>query len=238
DSVSILGTANPSLSLGPGNDTLSVSGSAHVFNSDLSNGGSNLTATFNGGVTLGASQHFASLTVNNLGSVVMSANGNRVVVAKALNIVGNGKFDLNDNDMIVDYTSSSPLATIQTKINTARAGGAWTGVGLTSTAAKNHPSQTTTLGAMEAADYTGVSGSTIFDGETIDATAVVVKYTYYGDADLNGLISLDDYANADGGYLLNLTGWINGDFDGSGGKPDLDDYSFIDAAFLTGGPTL
>src|ERR1041385_7293630 len=42
----------------------------------------------------------------------------------------------------------------------------------------------TTLGAMEATDYKAIYGANAtFDGQAIDTTAVLIKYTYYGDAD-------------------------------------------------------
>ncbi|MGH7179412.1 MAG: hypothetical protein ACREJC_18695 [Tepidisphaeraceae bacterium] len=52
-----------------------------------------------------------------------------------------------------------------------------------------------------------------------------------GDTDVDGVITLDDYANIDGGFLLGLGGWGNGDFDGDG-DIDLDDYALIDGSFL------
>jgi hypothetical protein len=66
---------------------------------------------------------------------------------------------------------------------------------------------------------------------------VLVKYTYYGDADFNGLVDGDDYARADNGYNTGLGGWFNGDADGNGWI-DGDDYALIDNAFNTQGATL
>ncbi|MGH7179115.1 MAG: exo-alpha-sialidase [Tepidisphaeraceae bacterium] len=190
-------------------------------------------------VVLKASDHFASVSVSDGGTLSLGAGGSNVIYTGALTIGAAGTLDLNDNDLVIDYTLGSPAATVQALINSARALGAWTGFGLTSTFARTNPNSNTTLGLLESAEYWGVYGAgTLFSGETIDSTAVLVKYTYYGDTDLSGFIDLDDYANTDGGYLLNLTGWLNGDFDGSGGKPDLDDYSLIDAAFLTQGAPL
>ena len=71
-----------------------------------------------------------------------------------------------------------------------------------------------------------------FSGETIDTTAVLVKYTYYGDADFNGKVNFDDYVRTDAGFGNRRTGWTNGDFDGNGAV-NFDDYVLIDAAFGT-----
>jgi hypothetical protein len=151
-----------------------------------------------------------------------------------LSIAGSSKLDLTDNDLLLDYTGSSQLAAIQQLINTSRAGGSWTGSGLTSSSARNNAQHNTTLGAMEAIDYPG--GST-FDGEPVDGTAVLVKYTWYGDTDFNGRVNFDDYVRTDNGFNNHLTGWLNGDFDGNG-SVNFDDYVLIDLAFNTQGAPL
>jgi hypothetical protein len=183
-----------------------------------------------------------SLTMGNTTTssptLALAPDGNKLLQVGALTINGNSKLDLNDNDMIVDYTGSSPLASIQSLINGARAGGTWTGAGITSTSARNNPAHNTTLGAMEATDYKSVYGaSATFDGQSIDNTAVLVKYTYYGDADFNGHVNFDDYVRTDNGFNNHLSGWLNGDFDGNG-QVNFDDYVLIDLAFNTQTGTL
>jgi hypothetical protein len=155
-----------------------------------------------------------------------------------LSLTGSAKLDLNDNDLLLDYTGASQLAGIQNLINAARNGGDWLGNGITSSSARTNPSQNTTLGAMEASDYDSVYGSgALFGGSDPDSTAVLVKYTYYGDTDFNGFVDGDDYSRSDSGFNLGFGGWLNGDFDGSG-SVDGDDYSLLDLAFNTQGPTL
>ena len=122
---------------------------------------------------------------------------------------------------------------MQQLIQAARAGGAWNGGGITSTAAKNANPQNTTLGVMEASDFKTIYGpAATFTGMTIDTTAVLIKYTYYGDADFSGVVNFDDYARADAGFSAGRTGWLNGDFD-LNGTVNFDDYSLIDLAFNT-----
>ena len=64
-----------------------------------------------------------------------------------------------------------------------------------------------------------------------------MKYTYYGDADFNGVVNFDDYIRTDAGFNFGRTGWLNGDFDGNG-TVNFDDYSLIDLAFNTQGSFL
>jgi hypothetical protein len=198
-----------------------------------------VTVQGNGATTVhfDTTQDLASLNVNTGGNVVVTPSGNTVIETDALT-VGAGKLDLNDNDLIVDYAAGSPRATIQSWINAARAGGVWTGNGITSTAAKNRAPKNTTLGVLEASQFKPLYGAAAtFDGRTIDTTAVLIKYTYYGDADFNGVVNFDDYARIDAGFALNRTGWFNGDFDGNG-VINFDDYSLIDLAFNSQGSSL
>ena len=69
-----------------------------------------------------------------------------------------------------------------------------------------------------------------FDGFTISPDDALIKYTYYGDTDFNGMVNFDDYAHLDQGFNNQLAGWINGDSDFSGAI-DFDDYALIDLAF-------
>jgi len=60
---------------------------------------------------------------------------------------------------------------------------------------------------------------------------VIVKYTWAGDADADGLITIDDYLAIDYGYRHGLSGWAYGDFNGDG-VINAADYAIIDASFM------
>ena len=66
---------------------------------------------------------------------------------------------------------------------------------------------------------------------------MLVKYTYNGDADLNGVVNFDDYSRTDAGFNSGGSDWFHGDFDYNG-HVDFDDYSLIDSAFNTQSGTL
>jgi hypothetical protein len=56
---------------------------------------------------------------------------------------------------------------------------------------------------------------------------VLVRYTYYGDADLSGTVTLDDFSQFLNGYQTQTAAtnnWLNGDFDYDGAVT-LDDFS-------------
>ena len=60
---------------------------------------------------------------------------------------------------------------------------------------------------------------------------MLVKYTYWGDADLSGVIDTTDYFLIDSGFLAGASDWLFGDFDYSN-VIDTTDYFLIDNAFL------
>jgi len=78
---------------------------------------------------------------------------------------------------------------------------------------------------------------TSFDGQVVGVNDVLVKYTWFGDADLNGQVNSNDYFQIDTGFLGSKTGWINGDFDYNG-VINTNDYFLIDSAFLAQGSTI
>jgi hypothetical protein len=201
--------------------------------------GGNDTLNINSGasVIIDNTQHLASLTVAANGIGLVPAGNNAVIVTNALTIAG--IFDLNDSDMIVFYGGATVLPAVQGYISASRNGGAWDGVtGLTSSTAKSANPRNTTLGAMESSDYKSVYGpNATFDGQALPGNAVLVKFTYYRDADYNGLVNFDDYSRTDAGFNQTRSGWLNGDFDGNG-VVNFDDYSLIDLAFNTQGTAL
>src|SRR4029078_579080 len=115
--------------------------------------------------------------------------------------------------------------------------GAWDQPGITSTTARNHPSHSTTLGILSGAERSTVGGNGTLAGQPYAPGDTLVKYTYYGDTDLNGRVNFDDYVRIDNGFNNHLSGWMNGDFDGNG-QINFDDYVLIDLAFNTQSGTL
>ncbi|CAN5641156.1 hypothetical protein BH09PLA1_BH09PLA1_09920 [soil metagenome] len=239
-SVAQSSTFNAAVTLSGG--TFDGAGNA-TFSGGLTWNGGSMTGAGNTTIPIGASLNITgagvsttsrALVINGSGS--LASGGNKVLVVGALTI--GGQLDLNDNDMVIDYTGASPLAAIQMQINAARNGGNWLGTsGITSSSARNINPKITTLGVIESASYISIYGPVPFSGASIEPTAVLVKYTYYGDNDFNGIVNFDDYARIDNGFSSNLTGWLNGDLDGNG-IVNFDDYSLIDLAFNSQGATL
>jgi hypothetical protein len=71
----------------------------------------------------------------------------------------------------------------------------------------------------------------------VDATSLLVEYTWYGDANLDGRVDGDDYALMDRGLARGLSGWVNGDFNYDG-VVDAGDFLLADASYAAGGGVL
>jgi hypothetical protein len=179
------------------------------------------------------------------GKFIAGAGTGAVPRMRELKLFSSGRVDLNDNKMIVDYNGSSPIGAVGTPdtitdyIANGRnngVSGVWSGAGVTSSVANG---SLFSLGVAEASQVFGISGAqtATFGGQTVDATSVLVKFTYYGDTDLNGLVNFDDYARIDNSFNTGALGWYNGDFNYDG-VINFDDYSLIDFAYNTQSVTL
>ena len=175
----------------------------------------------------------ASLAVNG-GTVSVIANGTNTGTSRlgTLSITG-ASVDLKDNDLILTDGTYAATAAL---IASARAGGSWNGNGLTSSSAAAATPKNKTLGTVTGAQYLS-TGQTSFDGFSVNASDILVKYTYYGDADMNGVVNFDDYARTDSGFNGAGSTWFQGDYDYNG-LVNFDDYSLLDLAFNTQSGTL
>jgi hypothetical protein len=152
------------------------------------------------------------------------------------NNVVHGTWDLGTSALVVDYTGATPADAVRRYLRSGLNSGHWNGPGLISSAAAAANPPNTAIGWAEAGDLFGPSGGG-FQGISVDGTSLLLKYTYYGDSDLNGKINFDDYVHIDNGFNNHLTGWLNGDFNYDG-HVDFDDYVLIDLAFNTQSGTL
>jgi hypothetical protein len=163
-----------------------------------------------------------------------------VLVSGSVSIAGStgawtGMLDLGGNDAIIH---NGQLAAITDQVHSGLTGTSnnlWTGPGITSSAATaaNDSRGIVAIGISE-------MDSGTFDGVNLSSGDVVMKETFFGDADLSGSVDAGDYSMIDNGYAMGLTGWANGDFNYDG-VIDAADYSLIDSAYAfqtsPGGPT-
>ena len=234
-------------------DTIVVNGGAILFNGKTINfsntgtvqvdprkGSDSLTVNATA-VTLPAqisgngilARQFANLTVAAAASITVTdstAHSDRtVLVASNLSIAPTAKLDLAGNDLIVRNGSLTALAAL---LSSGFSSGTWIGNGITSSDAHNNPRSITALGSLQNNTGGSIPIYSIFDGQSAFATDVLIKYTYYGDADLSGKVDGTDYSAIDASIGKGLTTWATGNFDFNA-VIDGSDYSLIDNAFNT-----
>jgi hypothetical protein len=234
--------------VGVGNDSLIVNGGTTLL--DTTAGAINLGITVNNAaaITLATGQELASLTINDSGRVNIASSTRRALRVRGLSISGQGALDLGSGDLIVqgDAQSRDPLyERVQSYLRSARSGGSnpWLGGGITSSGAVANG--LTGLAALFN-DRGGDAGAfyTYFDYQIVDANCILVKYTWNGDATLDGMVNASDYFLIDSGYITQAGGHYNGDFNYDG-TVNADDYFLIDSTYIgqnsrmseTDGPT-
>jgi autotransporter-associated beta strand protein len=176
-----------------------------------------------------------SFTVNSSASAGFTPGGNKVLATTALTINGTGKFDLADNDLIINYIGGSPIATIRSYLTSGFNAGRWNGAGLDSSAAGADAKMHTALGYAE----NSTLGYSTFDGQSVGASALLVKYTYYGDNNLDGKVNASDFQMFLNGFVAaSGSSWSAGDYTYDG-KVDLgNDFDLFLMNYLAQGNAL
>jgi hypothetical protein len=232
------GNGNLTMQVAAGAGSISVSGAAHKINLALTFASSTNINVVSGGTltiadptTINANQTVAKtgtvkieapLTIQSGGALVNSGGG--LTVFGAPNLGAGAKVDVGASSMIVRYGGlGSPAATIRTNLIAGRNGGAWNGAGITSSAAAtvaidgNNPHKTA-LGYAEASSI----GLSTVDGIPIDPVSVVVRYTYSGDANLDGAVNTADFNALAAKFNQSGQEWVQGDFNYDGNVNALD----------------
>ncbi len=202
----------------------------------VSDPGVNLTVNANAGTTnfnTSPNTHLKQLNVPSGGKAVMQANGNRTMYAGGLSVDPNGVLDLNDNDLAVTVGSFSTLQGLV--LSGYRAGPDTTATGIISSTSQNVHGGATILALFDnalAGFPTWPDGS----ANTVAPTAILGKYTYIGDTNMDGQVSAQDYTAVDANIGTSVDpaiSWFYGDtnFDGN---IDATDYTGIDAALGLG----
>jgi fibronectin-binding autotransporter adhesin len=200
-------TVNSSLradfTLGPGlpannavvnNGALNISGAASTLSTVTGTG--NLTVSGNVFVTASSISQ-KSLTINDASHVALNSGGTATLTT--LNVGDNSpdtsaQFDVNDGGVLLTYSGSSPIAAIRGLIGEAFDNGNWDQNGITSTAAHNDPSFQHGLGYVDS----GLS--------------LTIKYTQYGDGNLDGTVNSSDFQHFLDGIANGGSTWLQGDY--------------------------
>jgi autotransporter-associated beta strand protein len=215
--------------------TFAVDGAATI--TQLSGAGSTRVGEQAGPAALTADRVGQALLVIGRGSrATLNAGGGTSVVGELMIPAGGpavpGTLDINDNKVIVNYAEfgTNPEAVLRMRIIDGRGavglGATWTGPGMTSgTAAADvltEPESRSVGYADNAALPLGPY--TVFGGEVVDESSVLIAYTRTGDANLDGIVNDDDVTIVGATYAPGVPqpAWALGDFDYNGFVDDDD----------------
>jgi hypothetical protein len=206
---------------------------------------STITVDTGASAALAANSHAAGLSLANASTAALISETGSTKTALELDSlsIGTGStFDLKNGELVVQNGS---LSTIQQSVASGynASGKSWGGTGITSSTAAGDTSHLTAVGVIQNIGTTGSALYSTFGGLPVSANAVLLKYTYYGDTNLDGTVDGTDYSRIDSAYETEQTtstkvgGWVNGDFNYDG-VVDGSDYTLIDNAFNSQGAAI
>jgi autotransporter-associated beta strand protein len=153
-----------------------------------------------------------SITKLGAGTLALAAGQSATHQMTGLTI-GGGAIDATDSNLVIDYAGNYIISVLISYLNSG-----------TLTANGDFDGLPTFLAVSEAADL----GLSSFNGIAVDETAVIAKYTYVGDANLDGQVDALDYERIDlaignSGVFGTAQGDLNYD-----GNVDALDYEQVD----------
>jgi hypothetical protein len=166
----------------------------------------------NAGALFPASINLGTLNIASGGRADIASGGSdKVLRTNNLNLSGSGTLNIADHSAIVQATAATRLAVlaaVQNLIKSAHDGApAWTGAGLTSSAAAANQ-------ASRAVGYmlNGAGGTTYanFDGQPVDLNSILIRFTLVGDLNLDKTVSISDFIDLSSNFGL-AGGWREGD---------------------------
>lgn len=131
--------------------------------------------------------------------------------SSALSIDPAADLDIENNALVIDYFAASPLNAIRALLTSGYAAGAWNGPGINSSVAAADPNDEHAVGYAESSGiFTSFPAN--FAGQSVDNTAVLLRYTLYGDANLDQRVNLNDFNRLAASFGQTNRDWYHGNF--------------------------
>lgn len=153
-----------------------------------------------------------------------------VALGRTLSIATGGHLDLGNSDLIV---RNGNLASVRSLVSNWYAGGLRNGLGLGASGASEAGFTTLAVFPNQGADVNTPYYGT-YAGIPLGAADVLVRYTYVGDTNIDGVIDANDLTNLIEGFTTGQTGWQWGDLDYSGAV-DVADWALFNAVYSVRG---
>jgi hypothetical protein len=151
----------------------------------LDAGGCALTKDGPGTLRLPGMTNLGRLDVQ-AGTVCLTGGGTLALPGGAFAMAAGGTLDLTTGNLVVDYDAAgpNPYDDVEAWVASGYNGGGWNGAGIASSTAAGDGLPT----ALAVADNVGL-GLASLEGEPLDGTEVLVKFTWAGDANLDGAVT-------------------------------------------------
>jgi hypothetical protein len=156
------------------------------------------------------------------------------------NLNEGSKFNIGNGSVVIAYTNGvSPVSTIRSYIQAGFDNFNWDGPGITSSVAQADAATGSPYGGDSAVGY---ADNNDLGNSSLPANSVLVRFTYYGDADLNGVVNINDFDD----WLYGYTGgtdsegdvsWSVGDFAYTG-HVTLTDFDLWLSSYTSGNGSL
>lgn len=236
DLLTVADVANTVFTGGGGTDSISINnGATWAPTADLGADGTKVLISDQGNssLTFNTSQHLFGLALNDGSKATMGGTG-QVLRLGYISISAAATLDLGVSSLIFDYsaTVSNPIAQLNAWLASGYAAGTWAGKGINSRSAAADATKKHALGVSEAASALGLSGTATgtFAGETVDATTVLIRYTLYGDATVDGKVDFNDFLVFQNNFGTAVSGFGRGNFNFDG-STDFADFLILQNNF-------
>jgi hypothetical protein len=158
---------------------------------------------------LGPVNNLTTIQVETGGEIKLVGDGTHVLRTTYPGITEQGYLDVGREAVIFDYLPGhSSLFDVRGKVTSGYFDGTWVGAGLCSAIAGTTGAA---LGYGEASALFATFPAT-FMGQAVDDSAVLVRYTRWGDANLDGTVNLLDFNRLAAGFGASDAYWTQGEF--------------------------
>jgi fibronectin-binding autotransporter adhesin len=167
----------------------------------------------------------SGLTINNGAYVLIAPSGTSTSALTSLTMGATANLDISDNDVVINNPTPVAAASSLTAVAAAVNAGFASGDGIVTT---------TTGTGLETVGFglNSFLSFPTFNGVTVNDDSVLIKYTYFGDSNLDGFVTDDDLGYFLAGYGSDVSAnpWVLGDYNHDGFTTD-DDLGFFLAAY-------
>lgn len=193
-------TEGPLTISGPQTHAPGASLTLHAGLTRFASDAAGLSLTVNPGaeVNFASPQHLNALTVTG-GGAEIEHGGRNTLIVKQLSLSADATLDAADNDLILDYTGAPPIAMMNQWILDGRL-----------YAVTGQPDFPTTLAPVDNMRIRTLTWNGLAISDGVDFSQLILMFTYDADVNLDGMVTVDDYANLVAN-LGNPGGWSEGD---------------------------